>query len=88
MKDNELEKEGFIKYNTGITYIKNNDREINITLYANESNQIETIEYDTKFFIKKFSDDVDFVNSYYDQLISELNEYREEHLELIKKGII
>lgn len=88
MKDNELEKEGFIKYNTGITYIKNNDREIDITLYANKNNQIETIEYNTKFFIKKFSDDVDFVNSYYDQLISELNEYREEHLELIKKGII
>lgn len=88
MKDNELEKEGFIKYNTGITYIKNNDREIDITLYANENNQIEAIEYDTKFFIKKFSDDVDFVNSYYDQLISELNKYREEHLELIKKGII
>lgn len=88
MEDNELEKEGFIKYNTGIAYIKNNNREINITLYANESNQIEAIEYDTKFFIKKFSDDVDFVNSYYDQLISELNRYREEHLELIKKGII
>lgn len=88
MKDNELEKEGFIKYNTGITYIKNNGREIDITLYANENNQIEAIEYDTKFFIKKFSDDVDFVNSYYDQLISELNKYREEHLELIKKGII
>lgn len=88
MKDNELEKAGFIKYNTGITYIKNNDREIDITLYANENNQIEAIEYDTKFFIKKFSDDVDFVNSYYDQLISELNKYREEHLELIKKGII
>lgn len=88
MKDNELEKEGFIKYNTGITYIKNNDREINITLYANENNQIEAIEYNTKFFVKKLSDDVDFVNSYYDQLISELNEYREEHLELIKKGII
>ncbi|MDD6418697.1 MAG: hypothetical protein PUF66_00880 [Clostridium sp.] len=88
MKDNELEKEGFIKYNTGITYTKNNDRETDITLYANESNQIEAIEYDTKFFIKKFSDDVDFVNSYYDQLISELNKYREEHLELIKKGII
>lgn len=88
MKNNELEKEGFIKYNTGITYIKNNDREIDMTLYANENNQIEAIEYDTKFFIKKFSDDVDFVNSYYDQLISELNRYREEHLELIKKGII
>lgn len=88
MKDKELEKEGFIKYNTGITYIKNNDREIDMTLYANENNQIEAIEYDTKFFIKKFSDDVDFVNSYYDQLISELNRYREEHLELIKKGII
>lgn len=88
MKDNELEKEGFIKYNTGITYTKNNDREIDITLYANENNQIEAIEYDTKLFIKKFSDDVDFVNSYYDQLISELNKYREEHLELIKKGII
>lgn len=88
MKDNELEKEGFIKYNTGITYIKNKDREINITLYANENNQIEAIEYNTKFFVKKLSDDVDFVNSYYDQLISELNEYREEHLELIKKGII
>ncbi len=88
MKNNELEKEGFIKYNTGITYIKNNDREIDMTLYANENNQIEAIEYDTKFFIKKFSDDVDFINSYYDQLISELNRYREEHLELIKKGII
>lgn len=88
MKNNELEKEGFIKYNTGITYIKNNDREIDMTLYANENNQIEAIEYDTKFFIKKFSDDVDFINSYYDQLISELNKYREEHLELIKKGII
>lgn len=88
MKNNQLEKEGFIKYNTGITYIKNNDREIDITLYANENNQIEAIEYNTKFFVKKLSDDVDFVNSYYDQLISELNEYREEHLELIKKGII
>lgn len=88
MKNNELEKEGFIKYNTGITYIKNNDREIDMTLYANENNQIEAIEYDTKFFIKKFSDDVDLVNSYYDQLISELDKYREEHLELIKKGII
>lgn len=86
--DNKLEKEGFIKYNTGITCIKNNNREMNITLYANENNQIEEIEYNTKFFVKKFSDDVDFVNSYYDRLISELNEYREEHLELIKKGII
>lgn len=88
MKNNELEKEGFIKYNTGITYIKKNDREIDMTLYANENNQIEAIEYDTKFFIKKFGDDVDFVNLYYDQLISEINKYREEHLELIKKGII
>lgn len=88
MEDNKLEKEGFTKYNTGVIYVKNNDREINITLYANENSQIEAIEYDTKFFIKKFSDDVDFVNSYYDQLISELNKYREEHLELIKKGII
>ena len=88
MKDNELEKEGFIKYNTGITYTKNNDREIDITLYANENNQIEAIEYNAKFFAKGFSNDIDFVNSYYDQLISELNKYREEHLELIKKGII
>lgn len=88
MKDNELEKEGFIKYNTGITYTKNNDREIDITLYANENNQIEAIEYNAKFFVKEFSNDIDFVNSYYDQLISELNKYREEHLELIKKGII
>lgn len=88
MKDNELEKEGFIKYNTGITYIKNNDREIDITLYANENNQIEAIEYNAKFFVKGFSNDIDLVNSYYDQLISELNKYREEHLELIKKGII
>lgn len=88
MKDNELEKEGFIKYNTGITYTKNNDREIDITLYANENNQIEAIEYNAKFFVKGFGNDVDFVNSYYDQLISELNKYREEHLELIKKGII
>lgn len=87
MKDNVLEKEGFIKFNTGITYIKDNDREIDITLYASKNNQIETIEYNTKFFVK-LSDDVDFVNSYYDQLISELNKYREEHLELIKKGII
>ena len=88
MKDNELEKEGFIKYNTGITYTKNNDRETDITLYANENNQIEAIEYNAKFFVKGFGNDVDFVNSYYDQLISELNKYREEHLELIKKGII
>ena len=86
--DNKLEKEGFIKYNTGITYIKNNNREIDITLYANKNNQIEAIEYNTKFFVKKLSDDVDFVNSYYDQLIAELNKYREEHLKLIKKGII
>lgn len=88
MKDNELEKEGFIKSNTGIVYIKNNGREIDITLYANENNQIEAIEYNAKFFVKGFGNDVDFVNSYYDQLISELNEYRGEHLELIKKGII
>lgn len=88
MKDNVLEKEGFIKFNTGITYIKDNDREIDITLYASKNNQIETIEYNTKFFVKKLSDDVDFVNSYYDQLISELNAYREEHLELMNKGII
>ena len=88
MKDNELEKEGFIKYNTGITYTKNNDREIDITLYANENNQIEAIEYNAKFFVKGFGNDVDFVNSYYDQLISELNKYREEHVELINKGII
>ena len=88
MKDNELEKEGFIKYNTGITYIKDNDREIDITLYANKNSQIDTIEYNAKFFVKEFSNDIDLVNSYYDQLISELNKYREEHLELIKKGII
>lgn len=88
MKNNELEKEGFIKYNTGITYIKNNDREIDITLYANENNQIEMIEYNNKFFIKDSSKSINFINFYYDQLIAELNEYRKEHLELIKKGII
>lgn len=83
-----LEKEGFIKYNTGITYIKNNNREMNITLYANENNQIEMIEYNNKFFIKDSSKSINFINFYYDQLIAELNEYRKEHLELIKKGII
>ncbi len=83
-----LEKEGFIKYNTGITYIKNNNREMDITLYANENNQIEMIEYNNKFFIKDSSKSINFINFYYDQLIAELNEYRKEHLELIKKGII